>query len=186
MSYQLIILKGNLTRDAEIRQIQGQDGTPTVIAKVDIAVGESYVRRDGVQVNNVEYFNNIEIWNKPGINPYLLKGQSLLVQCIQKTETYTGNDGQQHKAVKYRAQVVELCGERRQEQQQPPMQQPPMQPQYQAPPQYQQQPMPPAQPPMPPQQQYQAPPIQPQYQQQPAMPPQQEQHQQQSGDLPFL
>lgn len=146
MSYQLIILKGNLTRDAEIRQIQGQDGTPTVIAKIDIAVGNSYTRRDGTQINEVEYFNNIEIWNKPGLNPYLLKGQSLLVQCVQKTETYTGNDGQQHKAVKYRVQAVDLCGERRQEQQPAPQappqyQQPPMTPQYQ-------QPMPP-QPPMP-------------------------------------
>ena len=163
---------GNLTRDAEVRQV-GQ----SVVAKIDVAVGSSYTRRDGTQVNETEYFNNIEIWDKPNLHQYLLKGQPVLVQMVQKTEVYNDQQGQQRKSLKYRAQVVQLCGSPSQHQgaqQQPPMG--PPQPQYQQPqapmqqpPQYQQSPQQQyrqaPQPPMQPQYQQPQPPAQPQYQQ---------------------
>lgn len=157
---------GNLTRDVEVRQV-GQ----SVVAKIDVAVGSSYTRRDGTQVNETEYFNNIEIWDKPNLHQYLLKGQPVLVQMVQKTEVYNDQQGQQRKSLKYRAQVVQLCGSPSQHQgaqQQPPMG--PPQPQYQ-------QPQAPMQ--QPPQQQYRQapqPPMQPQYQQ--PQPPAQPQYQQ--------
>ena len=157
---------GNLTRDVEVRQV-GQ----SVVAKIDVAVGSSYTRRDGTQVNETEYFNNIEIWDKPNLHQYLLKGQPVLVQMVQKTEVYNDQQGQQRKSLKYRAQVVQLCGSPSQHQgtqQQPPMG--PPQPQYQQhqapmqqPPQQQYRQAP--QPPMQPQYQQPQPPAQPQYQQ---------------------
>ena len=111
MSYQVIIIEGGLTRDAEFRQV-GQSS----VAKIDVAVGSSYTRRDGQRVTETEYFNNIEVWDKPGINSYLTKGQNVLVQMQQKTETYTDQQGQQRKSIKYRAQVVQLIGSRPQTQ----------------------------------------------------------------------
>lgn len=167
---------GNLTRDAEVRQV-GQ----SVVAKIDVAVGSSYTRRDGTQVNETEYFNNIEIWDKPNLHQYLLKGQPVLVQMVQKTEVYNDQQGQQRKSLKYRAQVIQLCGSPSQQQGAQP-QAPMGPPQYQQPmppqPQYQQ-PQAPMQ--QPPQQQYRQapqPPMQPQYQQPqpPAQPPAQPQY----------
>lgn len=169
MSYQLIILKGNLTKDAEVRQLQAQDGTTTTIAKIDIACGSSYIRRDGQKVEEVEYFNNIEIWNKPGVTQFLTKGQQVLVQCVQKTEKYTDQQGQQREVKKYRCQAIDLCGSRPQAQPSAPA------------PQYQQTPPPPAYP--------QASASQPTYPtpppayQQPQMPPQYPQSN--SEDIPF-
>ena len=168
MSYQLTIIEGNLTRDAEIRQV-GQ----SVVAKIDVAVGSSYTKRDGTQVNETEYFNNIELWDKPGVLQYLVKGQSVLVQMVQKTESYNDQQGQPRKAVKFRAQVVQLCGSPNRQQQQGTQQAPPAPPQYQHAPQYQAPPQAPQHPPQP--QYHQAPPAPPQQQYpqpQPPAPPQ--------------
>ena len=195
MSYQQILIQGNCTRDAEVRQV-GQ----SQVAKIGVAVSEKYKGRDGQIQESTEFFD-VEIWDKSGVYPYLTKGQSVLIVGQQKTDKWQDQNGQNRESKKVRAQVVQLCGPRPQAQApastpaQSAYQAPAPAPTYQAPapPQYQQ----PA-PAYPPQPQYQAPapPPQPTYQapvppapqyQQPAPPPVNDPAytQQMPGDLPF-
>ena len=155
-SYQSITILGNATRDAEVRQV-GQSS----VAKIGIAVSEKFRKQDGTTGENTEFFE-VEIWDKPALNQYLTKGQSLLVIGQIKTEKWTDQSGQNREAKKVRASIVQLCGgPRQQAQPSAPAPQAPgyaPAPGYQAPtqPQYQQ----PAPAPAP---QYQAPAQPPQY-----------------------
>lgn len=177
MSYQIVILQGNLTRDAEVRQV-GQNQ----VAQFSVATSRRFKKADG-SVGEESEFHDIELWNQTGVFPYLKKGTALLVQGEIKTDKWTDQQGQQCSTKKIRAAVVQLCGPRPQAA--APASQPAA-PQYQqapAPrPQYAPQPQAPAPAPQPTYPQYapqpQAP--APQYEQQGApMPPQ-------SGDdLPF-
>lgn len=179
MSYQIVILQGNLTRDAEVRQV-GQSS----VASLGVATSRKFKKQDGTIGEETE-FHDVELWNNNGVYQYLTKGASVLVQGEIKTDKWTDQSGQQREKKKIRASVIQLCGPRQQQaQQQAPMapphpqyqQQPPMPPQYQqpqppAPPQY-------AQPPMPPQ------PGQPGNQQYPPMN-SPAYSQPQDGDIPF-
>lgn len=134
MSYQQIIIQGNCTRDAEVRQV-GQ----SQVAKIGVAVSERFKNRDGQIQESTEFFD-VEIWDKAGVYPYLTKGQSVLIVGQQKTDKWQDQNGQNRESKKVRAQVVQLCGPRPQAQGQAPApntQQsapmPPAQPQYQAP-----------------------------------------------------
>ena len=170
MSYHSFIVQGNLTRDAEVRQV-GQSS----VASFGLATSRRFKKQDGTDGEETE-FHDIELWNNNGVYPYLTKGQSVLIQGEIRTDRWQDQNGQQREKKKIRASVIQLCGSRQQQgaQQQPPMG--PPQPQYQQPqapmqqpPQYQQ----------PPQQQYRQapqPPMQPQYQQ--PQPPAQPQYQQ--------
>lgn len=132
MSYQQILIQGNCTRDAEVRQV-GQ----SQVAKIGVAVSEKYKGRDGQIQESTEFFD-VEIWDKAGVYPYLVKGQSVLIVGQQKTDKWQDQQGQNRESKKVRAQVVQLCGPRPQAQTQP--QAPAPAPTYQAPapPQYQQ------------------------------------------------
>ena len=168
MSYQQILIQGNCTRDAEVRQV-GQ----SQVAKIGVAVSEKYKGRDGQIQESTEFFD-VEIWDKAGVYPYLVKGQSVLIVGQQKTDKWQDQQGQNRESKKVRAQVVQLCGPRPQAQQQ--QQAPAPAPAYNQPappPQYQQ----PA-----PAPQY-APPAQPQYGPQPGYAPQY--GAQEGPDLPF-
>lgn len=170
MSYQQILIQGNCTRDAEVRQV-GQ----SQVAKIGVAVSEKFKGRDGQIQESTEFFD-VEIWDKAGVYPYLVKGQSVLIVGQQKTDKWQDQQGQNRESKKIRAQVVQLCGPRPQAQQQ--QQAPAPSPAYNRPappPQYQQ----PAQTPAP---QY-APPAQPQYGPQPGYAPQY--GAQEGPDLPF-
>jgi len=106
MSYQQIIIQGNCTRDAEVRQV-GQSH----VAKIGVAVSEKYKDRSGQTQESTEFFD-VEIWDKPGVYQYLTKGASILVVGQIKTEKWTDQSGQNRESKKVRAQVVQLCGSR--------------------------------------------------------------------------
>ena len=158
MSYQQILIQGNCTRDAEVRQV-GQ----SQVAKIGVAVSEKYKGRDGQIQESTEFFD-VEIWDKAGVYPYLVKGQSVLIVGQQKTDKWQDQNGQNRESKKIRAQVVQLCGPRPQAQAPAPA---PAQPAYQAP-----APSPTYQAPAPPQYQQPAPAPAPQYAPQPAPQPQ--------------
>lgn len=153
MSYQQIIIQGNCTRDAEVRQV-GQ----SQVAKIGVAVSEKFRNKEGAIQESTEFFD-VEIWDKAGVYPYLTKGQSVLIVGQQKTDKWQDQQGQNRESKKVRAQVVQLCGPRPQQAQ--PQPQAPAQPaRPQAPAQPYNQPAPPPQYQQPAPQQY-APPAQP-------------------------
>ena len=104
MGYQQVMIQGGLVRDAEIRQV-GQ----SQVAQISVAVSERWKDRNGQMQENTEYFN-VEVWDKPGIYPYLIKSCQVLVVGQQKTEKWTDNQGQNRESKKVRAQVIQLCG----------------------------------------------------------------------------
>jgi len=110
MSYQQIIIQGNLTRDAEVRPV-GQ----SQVAKIGVAVSEKYKDRNNQIQESVEYFD-VEVWDKAGVYPYLTKGQSVLIVGQQKTDRWQDQNGQTRETKKVRAQVVQLVGARPQQQ----------------------------------------------------------------------
>lgn len=148
MSYQSITILGNLTRDAEVRQV-GQ----SQVAKIGVAVSEKFRKQDGTIGESTEFFD-VEVWDKAGVYPYLTKGVSVLIIGQIKTEKWQDQSGQNREAKKVRAQVIQLCGGRPQQQAAPApgyAPAPPAQgyapaPGYQQPPQYGGQPAPPAPP----------------------------------------
>ena len=149
MSVNLVILVGNLTRDAEVRTVGQQQ-----VAKFGLATSERFRKQDGTQGESTE-FHNIELWGNTGVYPYLVKGQSLYVQGSIKTDRFTGQDGQERTAVKIKAFSVQLLGPKPQQAAPAAPQYPGYAPQYaqpQAPayhPQYRTAPAPPV-PPVPP------------------------------------
>lgn len=106
MSYQIVILQGNLTRDAEVRQV-GQNQ----VAQFSVATSRRFKKADG-SVGEESEFHDIELWNQAGVFPYLKKGTALLVQGEIKTDKWTDQQGQQRSTKKIRAAVVQLCGPR--------------------------------------------------------------------------
>lgn len=110
MGYQLIIIQGNLTRDAEVRQV-GQ----SQVAKTAVAVSEKFRKADGTQNESTEFFD-IEIWDKQGIIPFLVKGQQVLVEGQQKTDRWTDQSGNSKEAKKIRVRNIQLCGNKTQPQ----------------------------------------------------------------------
>ena len=81
------ILVGNITRDAEIKQV-GQN----TLAKFGVATSERYTDRNG-QVKEDTEFHNIELWGNAGVQKYLVKGQLVYVEGSLKTNTYTDRNG---------------------------------------------------------------------------------------------
>lgn len=127
MGYQQITILGNLTRDAEVRQV-GQ----SQVAKTSVAVTEKFRKADGTFGESTEYFD-VEIWDKAGIYPYLKKGSSVLVLGQIKTDKWQDQQGQNHESKKVRVQVIQLAGNKTQQQQAAPVQGYAPQPGFQAP-----------------------------------------------------
>lgn len=133
MGYQLITLMGNLTDNVKVRQV-GQ----AQVAQGGVAVTEKFRKQDGTIGENTEFFD-IEIWNKPSVNQYLVKGTPVLAVGKVKTENWQDQQGQNHSTKKIRVETIQLCGGRPQTataQRQP--QAPPQQYQPQPAPAYQQ------------------------------------------------
>lgn len=135
MSINKFIGIGNITRDAEIRNVGDLP-----VAKFGLAMSERYRKRDGDYGENTEFIN-VELWGQAGVYQYLVKGQMVYVEGSIKTDKWQGQDGQQRSETKIRAVTVQLLGSRPQTQQQAHQPAPQPQPQY---PQYQQAPAYPA------------------------------------------
>lgn len=113
MSVNKFIGVGNITRNAEVRQV-GQ----SVVAKFGLAMSEKFRKQDGSVGENTEFID-VELWNQSGVTQYLLKGQQVYVEGSLRTETWEGQDGQQRRTTKIRANSVQLLGQRPQAQQAP-------------------------------------------------------------------
>ena len=108
MSFQVVILLGNLTRDAEVRQI-GQN----TVAVFGISTSHRFTK-NGEPTTETE-FHDIELWNNQGVYPYLKKGASVLVRGEIKTDRWTDQGGQQRERKKIRADILQLAGSRPQQ-----------------------------------------------------------------------
>jgi single-strand DNA-binding protein len=103
-AYNSLTLVGNLTRDPEIRYVQG-DGK--AVCKFAIAVNRKQKGgRDDVM------FVNIVAWDRLAevCNQYLAKGDPVLVHGRLSIRDYTAKDGTKQKAVECNATEMQMLG----------------------------------------------------------------------------
>ena len=116
MSYQTIVIAGNVGRDPEMRY------TPsgTAVTSFSVAVNESYTNNNGEKVKKTVWFR-VSAWGKQAeiCNQYVKKGQMILVegrltgdQATGGPRVWTGQDGQPRASFEITASVVRFLSSR--------------------------------------------------------------------------
>lgn len=105
----LAIIKGNLTRDPELKY------TPkgTAVCKCAVAVNEVWKNEAGDKHERVHFFD-IEAWGRTAetIAQYFTKGKPILVQGKLKQDTWDDKEtGQKRSKVKITVDSFEFCGD---------------------------------------------------------------------------
>ena len=101
---------GNLTRDPELRTVNGQNGSVSV-CDFTVAVNRRNGGNNGQ--NDTDYFR-ITAWRGLGENcsKYLTKGRKVAVVGPVSCRTYTGNDGVTRASLEVTAEDVEFLSPR--------------------------------------------------------------------------
>ncbi len=116
MSYQKLIIVGNLGRDPEMRYMS--DGTP--VTSFSVATNRKWTGQDGSPVEETTWFR-VSAWNKTAeiAAKYLTKGRQVMVEGTltpDKTtgapRLWTGQDGVAHASFEVKADRVVLLGTR--------------------------------------------------------------------------
>jgi single-strand DNA-binding protein len=100
-SYNRIVLVGNLTRDPEIRYV---DGGGKAVTKFALAINRKTKAADETM------FIDIVAWDRLGeiCNQYLKKGMSALVEGRLVIRDYTNKDGEKRKAIEVVASDMQM------------------------------------------------------------------------------
>lgn len=96
----LVVVQGRLGKDPETRFTSGGQA----VANFTIATDESYKNNDGEKIKKTEW-HNIVAWGKmveSFIQPYLHKGDLILVQGKLQTRSWEAKDG----TTKYTTEIV--------------------------------------------------------------------------------
>jgi single-strand DNA-binding protein len=114
MSYQLVIVEGNLAADAEVKQLPSKQW----VANFRVLVNEEYPGKNpGEMINHVESFR-FSLFGPlaHALGPYLKKGKNVLVESRKRTRSY--KQGEETKYVEeFLVRDVKLLGARRNESQ---------------------------------------------------------------------
>lgn len=107
MSYNKIILIGNLGRDPELKHLDNQK----VVATFSLATNETTTDRNGEKRTETEWFN-IEMWDNQAkiAEKYLKKGSQVYIEGKLKTETWKDKEGIEKSRLKVRVQNFTLLG----------------------------------------------------------------------------
>jgi single-strand DNA-binding protein len=105
-SYNRITLVGNLTRDPEIRYV---DGGGKAVTKFSLAINRK------TKGNDETMYIDIVAWDRLGeiCNQYLKKGMSTLVEGRLSIRDYTNKDGEKRKAVEVVASDMQMLDSKR-------------------------------------------------------------------------
>jgi single-strand DNA-binding protein len=100
-NYNRIVLVGNLTRDPEIRYI---DGGAKGVTKFALAINRKMKSGDETM------FIDVVAWDRLGeiCNQYLKKGMSTLVEGRLSIRDYTNKDGEKRKAIEVVASDMQI------------------------------------------------------------------------------
>lgn len=104
-SLNMVILKGNLTRDPELSYTPS--GTP--VTKFSLGVNTKYTNKKNEQKESV-LFIDVVVWNKPGVAcaEYLEKGQEVFVQGRLVLDVWEDSNQQKRRKIKVVAQKVDF------------------------------------------------------------------------------
>lgn len=97
VSFNRVIIAGNLTRDVELRFIPS--GTP--VADVTIAVNDRRKQSDGNYVDDTQ-FVDVTVWSRTAevMAEYCKKGSSVLIEGRLKLDTWEAEDGSKRSKLK--------------------------------------------------------------------------------------
>lgn len=103
----VVVLKGNLTRDPESRAIRSGD-KENKVCNFSIAVNRKYKTKSGELTNEV-VFVDCEAWDRGGesITTYFKKGDPILIHGALKLDQWE-KDGQQFSRLKVRVNEFEF------------------------------------------------------------------------------
>jgi single-strand DNA-binding protein len=110
MSFQQLVIVGNVGRDPELRYIQNG----IAVTDFSIAVTRKRNDQDGNQQETTTWYK-VTCWRKTAeiVSQYVRKGKQVLVVATQiETETFQARDGQTRVQIKVTADDVRLLGGR--------------------------------------------------------------------------
>lgn len=111
----LVILKGRLTRDPEIRFTQTNN---TKVAAFNIAVNRKFKNTEGNY--DADFFNCTAFGASADfIEKYFKKGQEALVQGRIQNRSWDDENGQKHYATDIIVEAIEFCGSKAQTEAEP-------------------------------------------------------------------
>ena len=99
-----VVLVGRLTRDVELKYIQGS-GTP--VANFAIAVDREFIGKDGKKETD---FIDIQVWGKSAENcaNYIGRGSLVAIQGSIRVDSYQDQEGNNRKITRVNANRVQF------------------------------------------------------------------------------
>ncbi len=106
MSFSIVTMHGNITRDIETRNV----GTATV-AGFSVAVNRKWKDKDGETREEVSYID-CEAWGKTGevIAQYMSKGSPIIVVGRLKQDSWESKDGEKRTKLKVVVEQFDFVG----------------------------------------------------------------------------
>jgi single-strand DNA-binding protein len=106
MSFNKVILVGNVGKDPEIRRFENN-----IKASFSLATSETYTPRGGDKVTQTEW-HNIVAWRRLAelSENYIRKGTQILVEGKLRYRSYDDRDGNKRYIVEVEADVIQLLG----------------------------------------------------------------------------
>ena len=107
-----VVLVGRLTRDVELKYIQGS-GTP--VANFAIAVDREFTGKDGKKETD---FIDIQVWGKSAENcaNYIGKGSLVAIQGAIRVDSYQDQEGNNRKITRVNANRVQFLDSKKDKQ----------------------------------------------------------------------
>lgn len=110
MSYQRIILYGNVGRVPDVRTVQqGQNNVK--VASFSLAVSEKYKDRNNQEHENTEWFN-IVCWRNIAetVEKYVKSGDRVFIDGKVRTRKYTNQNGEERSVTEVIVNALQLAG----------------------------------------------------------------------------
>jgi single-strand DNA-binding protein len=106
MSFNKVILVGNVGKDPEIRRFENN-----IKASFSLATSETYTPKGGDKVTQTEW-HNIVAWRRLAelAENYIRKGSQLLIEGKLRYRSYDDRDGNKKYIVEVEADVIQLLG----------------------------------------------------------------------------
>jgi single-strand DNA-binding protein len=106
MSFNKVILVGNVGKDPEIRRFENNTK-----ASFSLATSETYTPKGGDKVTQTEW-HNIVAWRRLAdlAENYIRKGSQILVEGKLRYRSYDDRDGNKRYIVEVEADVIQLLG----------------------------------------------------------------------------
>lgn len=107
-SYNKVILMGNLTRDPELKVLQGG----STVCEFGMAMNESWTDKSSGEKMESVCFVDVDIWGKQAetVDKFFEKGKPILVEGSLRYESWESEDGNKRSRIKVRAQRFSFVG----------------------------------------------------------------------------